>query len=134
MYSINIWAVLVASLVSFGLGSFWYSPFLFGKEWMELTGNKNDPQNTKGVWKHYLVHFVFTIVSFVILGFIASVTGLRTSGDGAFIAFTLWLGFTLPLIVSELLWRKIPFKLALIDGIFWLITLVIGGGIIGAWV
>jgi hypothetical protein len=134
MYSINIWAVLVASLVSFGLGSFWYSPFLFGKEWMELTGNKNDPQNTKGVWKHYLVHFVFTVVSFTVLGFIASVTGLQTSADGAFIAFIIWLGFTLPLIVSELLWRKIPFKLALIDGIFWLITLVIGGGIIGAWV
>ena len=34
---INFWAVLVAALSSFVIGSLWYGP-LFGKTWMKLNG------------------------------------------------------------------------------------------------
>jgi hypothetical protein len=136
MYTVNIWAILVASVVSFGIGALWYSPILFGKEWMALSkiSDKDigDAQS-KGMWKHYVIHFIFTVITFCVLAFIASATGLKTSGDGAFIAFVAWLGFILPGSVSELLWKKTPFKLVLIDSMNVLISLIIGGAIIGSW-
>ena len=36
--NLNFWAVIVAALSTFVVGSLWYSPILFGKKWMELNG------------------------------------------------------------------------------------------------
>ncbi|MDO8656228.1 MAG: DUF1761 domain-containing protein, partial [Nanoarchaeota archaeon] len=33
---INYLAVLVAAIISMIVGAFWYSPYLFGKQWTEL--------------------------------------------------------------------------------------------------
>ena len=35
---INYLAVVVAAIAWFVVGSLWYSPLLFGKMWMELSG------------------------------------------------------------------------------------------------
>ena len=35
---INILAVIVAGIVTFGIGALWYSPLLFGKHWMQFNG------------------------------------------------------------------------------------------------
>ncbi|MFC3852269.1 DUF1761 family protein [Salinispirillum marinum] len=34
MDTINIWAVLLATLISFVIGGIWFSPIGFGKVWM----------------------------------------------------------------------------------------------------
>ena len=36
--TLNWLAIIVASLAFYGLGAIWYSPFVFGKMWMEETG------------------------------------------------------------------------------------------------
>src|SRR5437667_249954 len=36
--NVNIVAVLVAALLTFVLGAFWYSPVLFARQWMLLVG------------------------------------------------------------------------------------------------
>ena len=36
--NVNIVAVLVAALVTFVLGAFWYSPVLFARQWMQAQG------------------------------------------------------------------------------------------------
>ncbi len=134
MYEINFWSVLVAAIVSFGIGALWYSPILFGKEWMSLMkisdSNMNDP---KDMWKSYLLHFIGTIISFCILAFIISMSRAVSASDGAFLGFIAWLGFAVPISISNLLWRRDPMKLVLIDTIHVLVGLVIGGAIIGAW-
>ncbi|BBN83449.1 hypothetical protein PA25_34340 [Pseudoalteromonas sp. A25] len=38
IFDLNYWAVLLAALSSFMLGGAWYSPWLFGKKWMECCG------------------------------------------------------------------------------------------------
>jgi hypothetical protein len=137
MYSINIWAIIVATVVSFGIGALWYSPVLFGKEWMSLMKIREaDIANVRaqgGMWKSYLIHLVATLVSFIVLAFIVSATQIWNGSDGAFFGFLVWLGFVMPLHVSRLLWQKDPFKLVLIDTVQVLLSLVIGGAIIGAW-
>lgn len=135
MYDVNFWSVLVAAVVSFGISALWYSPVLFGKEWMALM-NISDVDvegRRRGMWGSYILHFVITLMSFSILAFVVSATGAMTASDGAFLGFLAWLGFSVPIAASNLLWRRDPFKLVLIDTIQILIGLIIGGAIIGAW-
>ena len=38
MSTLNIWAILVATVSAFLLGALWYAPFLFGKAWQRANG------------------------------------------------------------------------------------------------
>lgn len=136
MNSVNIWSILVASIVAFAIGAIWYSPILFGKEWMNLSkiSEKDvDASEKKGMWKLYVGQFIVTIVTFSVIGFLVSVTGSQTAGDGAFLAFLAWLGFSVTASVGEMFWKKTPMKLVFIYEICTLITWLVGGAIIGAW-
>ena len=134
--TINFWAILVASVVAFGIGALWYSPILFGKEWMNLAKISDrdvDEGEGRGMWKLYIAQLVITIVLFAVLGFFVSATASRTAGDGAFLGFIAWLGFSLTAAVGDMLWMKKPMKLLLISEICTLVTWIVGGAIIGAW-
>lgn len=58
--SINYLAVVVAAVVSMGLGAFWYSPLGFGKMWMNLSGIT--PQNQQASLMVSLQDFGFGLV------------------------------------------------------------------------
>ncbi|MEI8327629.1 MAG: DUF1761 domain-containing protein [Candidatus Taylorbacteria bacterium] len=136
MNPINIWSILVSVLVSFGIGALWYSPLLFGKEWMTLIGmSEKDLAETRmsRVWGSYVIQIVVSIISICILSFAISAIGTWSFSDGAFIGFFAWLGFVVPVGISELLWRKIPGKLFLIDTVYYLLAFTISGAIIAAW-
>lgn len=136
MYTINFWPILIATIVGFGIGALWYSPILFGKEWMTLmkiSEKDIDAAKAKGMWKSYLTHFIAHIVSFGVLAFFIASSNATTPADGVFIGFIVWLGFIVPMGISNLLWRKDPFKLVLIDTFQLLTVLLVGGAIIGAW-
>ncbi|MDE2037989.1 MAG: DUF1761 domain-containing protein [Patescibacteria group bacterium] len=132
MAHISIWPVIVAAIAGFAASSIWYSPALFGKEWMSLAGI-GAPGSAKGIWKRYASHFVVMIVTFAVLAFFMDAAGTLSSGDGAFMAFLAWLGFVAPTGAGALLWQKKPLKLALIESVGTLVSLMIGGAIIGAW-
>jgi len=136
MTNINIWAIIVASIVSFAISALWYSPVLFGKVWMTLTNMSASDMSeaqTRGLWKSYLVQFIFTLVSFSVLGFIIAAIGTVTASDGAFLGFVAWLGFIIPIGISSMLWERKSFKLFLINMVCTLITMSVGGAIMGAW-
>ena len=136
MYTMNFWPILVASIVAFAIGALWYSPILFGKEWMALnkmSASDVDAAKAKGVWKMYVSQFVITLISYSVLGFLVVSSGMWGASNGAFLGFFLWLGFVMPIGASGLFWEKKPFKLVLINVVGTLLTLVIGGAIIGAW-
>ena len=42
MQGINYWAVVVAAVVAFVVGAVWYTPLLFGNEYMKLRGMNPD--------------------------------------------------------------------------------------------
>jgi len=136
MTHVNIWSIIVASVVAYVIGALWYSPVLFGKEWMRLKGiSEKDitEESKRGVWKLYLVQLITTVVLFCVLGFIVTATGSITAGDGIFLAFIAWLGFSLMPAIGDMLWNKMPFKLLLITQVCALVSWLIGGAIIGGW-
>jgi hypothetical protein len=132
----NIWSILVASVVAFAIGALWYSPMLFGKEWMALskmTDADMASARSRGIWKLYIAQFVITIVMYAVLGFIVASNASVTATDGAFSGFLVWLGFYATAAISGMMWEKKSFKLQLISSIGMLVNLVVGGAIIGAW-
>lgn len=136
MTSVNFWPILVASVVAFAIGALWYSPVLFGRMWMSLKNlSEKDISESSGksMWSYYLIQLVATIVLYFVMGFVIAATGSQGAADGLFIAFILWLGFSVTNAVSEMLWNKAPLKLVLIGQANMLLTWLIGGAIIGAW-
>lgn len=136
MNNISYLPILVSAVVAFGISSLWYSPILFGKEWLALQKISNtDLANFKerGVWKSYIAQFVMTLITFAVLAFIISLVAVRSGTDGAFIGILAWLGFVLPSALSKILWKGESSILVAIESANDLITLVIGGAIIGAW-
>ncbi len=136
METINLWSILVASVVAFAISAVWYSPILFGKEWMSLLGyTEKDIAETKkkGLTKSYVIQFIMTIITFIVIAFVISALNAQNVRDGAFIGLIAWVGFIVPVTVSCMLWEKSPLKLVLIDSIAMLICWIVGGAIIGAW-
>ena len=133
MEPINIFPILVATVVAFGIGSLWYSPFLFGKEWLEGRNIKEENIEKFGTIKRYVVQIIFTLISFSVLAFIISMAEVRSSTDGAFLGILAWIGFIIPSSLAGLIWKRDTFTVFLIDVVYSLLILTIGGAIVGAW-
>ncbi len=100
---------------------------------MNLTDTDIGDAKSKGIWKLYIIQFVMITIGFCVLAFIITSTNATGGGNGAFMGFLVWLGFVATGAVTGFMWEKYPFKLMLIDTLSVLLTLVIGGAIIGAW-
>ena len=136
MNNINFWALVLATLVGFGLSSIWYSPFLFGQEWMSL--RKIDDKSfewlrNNGLIYRYLAIFLANLVTFGVLAFMIVQAEAVGATDGAFLGLLAWLGFIVPVTLSGLVWRRESFNLFLIESVGYLINLVVGGAILGWW-
>ena len=136
MNSLNILPVIVASVAAFAVGALWYSPIIFGKEWMSLNALSEadlTAATARGLWRSYLAQFIASLVTFCVLGFLAASSSVATGAEGAFLGLIIWVGFTATEAVGTILWEKKPIKLALINSMGTLVTFLIGGAIIGGW-
>ncbi len=133
---INFLAVLVATIVSIIIGSIWHGP-LFGKIFMEAMGmNTWTPEQQTAMKKTmpraYIGQFIGSFIMFFVLDWYIN-TSIHTGVFGGVAnALGLWLGFVVPLSLSQALWGG---KMTL----FWinigsmLLILAAGGAILGAW-
>lgn len=134
---VNLLAVFVAAVVNMIIGALWYSPLLFGKLWMRLSGintKKINAMKKEGkVSKSYFWAFVATLVtSYVLAHFVRYVTA-TTFADGAQLALWTWLGFMAPLLLNDVLWGGKSFKLFLLNAAHHLVALVVAAGILAVW-
>lgn len=89
---IDIISVVLASLVYMGIGMLWYSPSVFGKRWMKLTGMKaGDKPKDMGL-TYSLMFFATLIASFTLEIFIANVPGANAA-TGIMAGFWAGIGF-----------------------------------------
>ncbi|MEK7641781.1 MAG: DUF1761 domain-containing protein [Patescibacteria group bacterium] len=131
-----IWPVIVASIAAFVIGAIWYSPLLFGKEWMTLIGSTDKDiaeAKAKGMAKSYIAQLIATVITFTVMAFAISEVGAYSARDGAFVGLIAWVGFVVPGAMSSMLWEKRSLKFVLITSICALVSWIIGGSIIGGW-
>src|SRR5438128_11151428 len=88
--NVNIVAILVAALLTFVLGAFWYSPVLFARQWMQAQGykpEKVEEMKKKGMTRAYAVSMLCYVVTAYVVALRAGYTNSSTLAQG------LWLGF-----------------------------------------
>lgn len=132
---INYLAVLVAAIVSMGIGFLWYGP-LFGKLWMQMAGlddKKLQKAKQKGMAKTIAVASISTLVMSYILAHFVDYVEAKTIADGAVLGFWLWLGFFATTQLGIVLWEGKPIKLYLINTFHYLVALIVMAAILAVW-
>lgn len=120
------------------LGFLWYSPMLFGKQWMKLKGYKSmeeckEEQKKMGPW--YGLTFVMSLLTAYVLFHVMSMsmnffheTPLNT---GLVSAFWMWLGFVMPTQTTATIFGEKKWKLFAIDTSYQLVALLVMGVVLG---
>lgn len=128
---LNHMAILVAALIQFFLGALWYSLF-FAKPWMALTGH-TPGERPKGAIVAMFSSFIGGLILSFVLAHVVLWAGATTICWGVIIGFICWLGFVAAPLLSETMYEKRPFKLFAINTGYWLLALLISGGLLAAW-
>lgn len=135
-FAMNYWAILVSAIASMMIGSLWYGP-LFGKQFMTAMGmDKLTPEQMAAGKKKmagaYVGQLIVSLVMFFVLDWYIA-TSIHTGVMGGVAnAFGLWLGFVVPVKLSDALWGGSVTMSWLAIGNM-LITLLAAGAIIGGW-
>ncbi len=129
---VNIWAVILAGVSYLIVGALWYSPLLFGKQWIQLNGfTDEDFKTNKPMWMITLVSFLSACVSAFVISWILGVNSSAAFGAiiGAGIAF-FWITMSK---LPNVLFENQPFKLFLIHAGFDLVSYMVMGAIVANW-
>lgn len=135
---LNFFPLLLAGVVSMILGFAWYSPLFLGKTWMkerkftEASLKKAQSEMSK----LYVLSFVVTLISAFVLTHMTRMSLMiyDYSGwsTGLITAFWMWLGFMLPVQVTNTLFSdEKNWKLLAIDTGYQLVSLLAMGMILG---
>lgn len=136
---INYIAVFAATIASFIFGMLWYSPLLFGKQWMELSGMKKKmkkkqpmsemmPSMLGGFVTSFVMAAVFSVVM-AALGMYKAAAGYELTQNMLVLksAFFVWLGFFATTQLGSVLWEKRPCALYVLNTAYSLINLMLIG-------
>ena len=145
-FNINIWAVLVASVLSFAIGATWFGPKTFYPVWMKALGREIPKERVKMTGGETLLMFGGTFVAaFIQVLTLAVVIGmLKTLGPvnpgvGALFGFGMSVGLGAFASLSHRMFSQPDFKVYRSLKV-WLIEvgqdvlcLTLAGAILGAW-
>ena len=132
---VNWLAVIVAAVINMAVGAFWYSPMAFGKAWMKAIGKTEaDIRASSGnMALTYGVTAIGALVQVFILAMLVRLTGAENFGHGLLLGLWVWLGFIAVFLLNEMTFGGRPVVYCAITGGFFLVTLLVSGGILAAW-
>lgn len=130
-----MWAVLAAAVINMGLGFLWYSPLLFGKQWMKLMGMRSGEMSQPGMpmWKSYGMTFIGALLMNYVLAYFIGYAYALTAAQGAVVGMWAWIGFIATPSLSGIVFGGKPKGLYLIDNGFYLAVLLINGALLAVW-
>jgi hypothetical protein len=130
---VNYFAVLTCGIIATGLGYLWYSPFFFGKLWLqEKDQTEEELKRRNSSFRIYGLTFLGHIVMAYVLARIMSYTNATTVTESMRLAFLCWVGFTASTMLINAVYEKKSIRLVAVDGGYHLIVLLIFGIVLGA--
>ena len=128
LQSVNYLAVLVATISAFIIGGVWYSPALFGKQWMKAVGLKeSDAKN--GMAPVMIKSFIITFIMATTLA-IFTPAGVT---EGLMVGAVLGVGVASMSSLNNMVYEMKPTNLMLINFGYILCMYLSMGAILGAW-
>lgn len=132
--SVNYLAVLVAAVAAMVVGGAWYSPLLFGKQWMKLRGL--DPASMRGMSFPVglmVQEFIATLLMAFVISQFAAWVGAAGLVAGLVLGFWLWIGFCATVLYGGVLWEKYPLGLFVINAGLRFVNILLMAAIIASW-
>ena len=106
MYNVNYLHILVAAVVAMIAGYLWYSPYLFGNQWAKLSGMKMDGGSKQDMQKTYGISYLLAVVTAYMMSYFIGYLQVTTFMGAVQLAFMLWLGFAMPPMATNYLFKK----------------------------
>ena len=139
-FDVNWLAVLVAAVVAFVLGGFWYSDALFGKQWRKGGGISDaEVKKEKKKGLNFMLPNMFGgflrrfVTGFFLVNFLAWV-GATGVSEALQFTFWLWLGFFAMQMLGSIFWDGKKFDYYLINVIYVLVMFMTMAAIVSSWV
>ncbi len=127
-------AIVAAVVAGAAVSAVWYSPLLFGPQWLELRDVVPPPATEAGMpaWK-VLVELVRELVVAYVLARLVLIGGLVDWRGALRLGFWAWLGFPLAMLVGASLWDNKPWSLSAIHAGDWLVKMLVMAVVVGVW-
>jgi Protein of unknown function (DUF1761) len=132
MNGVNFLAAIVAAFAAFVISGLWYSPLLFGKQWLLLRGIAPDAV-PKMQPREVIGEIVRTIIIAGVLAHFVVVTGIAGFFGALGLALWIWVGFYAMIIAGSVIHDKVPWKLAAIHAGDGLVRIMLMTIIISIW-
>ena len=132
---VNWLAIIVAAVVAFAIGALWYSPTLFGRQWMAAHGHTPEKLAAMraSMAKTYTFSFITYLIMAMVIALLMGLTGGTTMIQGIVLAVLAWLGFGFTIGLNTNLYSDKPAAAFMIDAGYQLVHVIVMGAIIGAW-
>jgi len=128
----NHFALVVSALILWFLGAFWYSPIAFAKPWIAIIGRKSG-EKPKGLALGMIGSLIGDLLLSFVLAHFVGWSGADTFALGAFVGFITWLGFVVGPLYPQSVYEGRPFTYFAINSGYWLVGLIIVGGVLAVW-
>ncbi len=131
---INYLAVLAAVVINMAAGALWYSPVLWAKPWMALTGHTDMNMGSgSGAMLGYAISIVASVVIALGLALLANAAGAETLSEGLTLGLLAGVAFVLTTHAANYAFEQRPLKLYLINAGYPVVSFLVQGALLGAW-
>lgn len=130
---LNWLAVVVATLVSFGVGAMWYSQGLFGKVWMKSIGLKESDTKKASMAMPIILTLVGTFVAAVAMGVLVQVLALTSVWQGATFGIMIAVAFLATNKVMQAQFELRPLSYNVVTSAADVVTFALMGAILAVW-
>ena len=129
---IDVIMIFIAAVMNMGLGMIWYSPDVFGKKWMKLTGLSKSKMSRDMGYIYALSFFASLLTAFTLDVFILNIPNSNI-WTGLMVGFWAGIGFSAATSLSDYLFSGDAKKneLYLINAGFHLVSLMLMGLLLG---
>ncbi len=126
---LNIWAILLASVLNMVIGAFWYSRAFLGKPWMKHLGLKEEDLKPNPVL--FVIVFVLGLV--IALFMAMFLQGVNNAAVGLAYGALLSLGLVIPSMLTHYIFEMRKGGFMIIVAGHELVVFLVYGAILGGW-
>ena len=124
---VTFWPIVAAGVASVLIGWVWYHPRVFGTTWMRLANVT--PEMAERGKKMMPLSVILSLCGSMLIAYVMNYVGIAFHifdwvGAVFELALWCWLGFVVPTSLGTILWEQRPFKLYLINTLYWLVTFI----------
>jgi len=129
---LHFYPILGATVSRMALGALWYSPALFLKPWMKLTGI-SEQQMKLGMGGKIAVDIVGSAIMAFVMAHMVGWSDASEAFGGLMVGFLCWIGFVAVATISSVTYEKRPFQQFALHNGYNLISLLLMGVILAVW-